>query len=168
MVRDRLDLLKTTIRDRLDRWGRTYDDRDPPSLAEITEQEFSDMEQQVDKNHQRGFRDPSTSSSDEDEIEMPRNDDAATNNIDTNTDMETATGTPEKQNPERDEDNQSAGEYRSAEQNRYLSRLHYQRVLERGRKNRKLILRCMRYPGTVVINRLPKQIREMTFPGSIP
>mgnify|MGYP001462250146 CR=1 FL=1 len=69
--------------------------------------------------------------------------------------------------------NLSAWENRSASQERYLAQKQYQEELERGRRNRRLILRCMRYPGgqpTVVINRLPKQIREMThlYPGSNP
>ena len=186
-VRDRLDLLKTTIRDRLDRWGETYDDQDPPSLAEITEREFNEMERQVDENRQRVFRDPSTlsSSSDEDEVEviemveMPGNSDSATIDAEANPGLGIAEETPaeksseEAHNSEREMANISAWENRSASQKRYHAQKHYQEVRERGRRNRRLILRCMRYPGgqpTVVINRLPKQIREMAhlYPGFNP
>ena len=71
---------------------------------------------------------------------------------------------------DRDMANLSAWENRSASQERYLAQKQYQEELERGRRNRRLIRRCMRYPGgqpTVVIDRLPKQIREMThlYPG---
>ena len=106
--------------------------------------------------------------------EMPENNDAATNDVEANPDLGEAMETPvetnsgEEHNTELDAANLSAWENRSAAQKRYLGQKRYQEVLERGRKNRKLILRCMRDPGTVVIDKLPKQIREMTYSGFDP
>ena len=184
--RDRLDLLNTTIRGKLDRWGESYDDQDPPSLAEITDQEFNEMERRIDENHLGDFRDLSTSSSGEDEIESPENGDAASSvTISNESTRTTGTGAAqdrgrsveapreansgEAHHSERDLANLSAWENRSAAQKSYLAQRHYQEVLARGRLNRKLTLQCMKYPGmVVVIKRLPKQIREMAYlyPGS--
>ena len=112
-------------------------------------------------------------------VEMPGNGVSATIDAEANPGLGIAEETPaeksseEAHNSEREMANISAWENRSASQKRYHAQKHYQEVRERGRRNRKLILRCMRYPGgqpTVVINRLPKQIREMThlYPGSNP
>ena len=184
--RDRLDLLKTAVRGSLDRWGESYDDQDPPSLAEMTDQEFNEMERRIDENRLGDFRDLSTSSSGEDEIESPENGDADSNvTISNESTRTTGTGaaqdrgrsveapreanTGEAHHSERDLANLSAGENSSAAQKSYLAQRHYQEVLARGRLNRKLTLQCMKYPGmVVVIKRLPKQIREMAYlyPGS--
>ena len=157
--------------------------------SEITHEELNEMERQVDENRQHAFRDPSTStsssSSDEDEVEviemveMPGNSVSATIDAEANPGLGIAEETPaeksseEAHNSEREMANISAWENRSASQKRYHAQKHYQEVRERGRRNRRLILRCMRYPGgqpTVVIDRLPKQIREMAhlYPGFNP
>ena len=170
--------------------------------SEITREELNVMERQVDENLQHAFRDPSTpTSSDEDEvevidmIEMPGSGVSATieagvspaNGAEAHPGVGIAEETPTEKSSEEEHDpdrdmanvsdrdmaNLSAWENRSASQERYHAQKQYQEELERGRRNRRLILRCMRYPGgqpTVVIDRLPKQIREMThlYPGSNP
>ena len=186
------------IRATLEREESASDDTD----SEITREEMNVMEQQVDKNLQHAYRDPSTpTSSDEDEVEVietierPGSGDAATmttteasasaaSRAEARPGVGTAEVRPTEKSSEEEHDsdgdmanvsdrdmaNLSAWENRSASQERYLAQKQYQEELERGRRNRRLIRRCMRYPGgqpTVVIDRLPKQIREMThlYPG---
>ena len=60
--RDFLSRMETAIEERLDRWGETNDDQN----VEITYEELKEMERQIDLNPQKSYRDPSTSS-DEDE-----------------------------------------------------------------------------------------------------